>query len=165
VLEFFAPPPSTGSSGAYARTRPYVDTFAYAQHAVLGRWPMDRAAIEAADRMTHLTDRDLRWRLEGPGQTLMVGLCCATEHLTAGKAMLLPGQVSGRRSHAGDLSLYVTEGHLNLLAPDPDGPRWFDAGERDGLDLPAGTPYEFSNMTDAPVSFVFGVAPDCRASV
>jgi quercetin dioxygenase-like cupin family protein len=159
VLEFFAPPPSTGSSGAYAKTRPYVDHPVYTQDDLVGRWPMDREGIQAADRMTHLTDHDLRWRMEGPEQALLVGLYCTTEHLTSGKATLLPGAVSGRRQHGGDLSLYVTGGHLNLLAPEHDGPRWLDAGVRDGLYVPAGTPYEFRNMTDAPVEFVFGVAP------
>ena len=31
VLEFFAPPPATGTSGAYARTRPYLEESVYAE--------------------------------------------------------------------------------------------------------------------------------------
>eukprot|EP01036_Dinobryon_divergens_P003502 gene3502-4618_t len=48
VLEYFAPPPSTGSSGAYARTRPYikVQDAQYRQPGMIGRWPM--AAGEGA---------------------------------------------------------------------------------------------------------------------
>ena len=36
VVEFFSPPPSTGSSGAYARTRPYLEESRYADDALLG---------------------------------------------------------------------------------------------------------------------------------
>jgi mannose-6-phosphate isomerase-like protein (cupin superfamily) len=160
VLEFFAPPPSTGSSGAYAKTRPYVADFRYDGGEVLGRWPMDRAGVTAADRMTLMGDRDLRWRMEGADQALLIGLYCATEHLTVGKAQLLPGRRSGVVRRGGDTSLYVTAGHLNLHCPEHDGPRWLDAGVRDGAYVPAGVPHEFWNMTDSPVEFLFGVAPD-----
>src|SRR3954470_13416297 len=36
VLEFFAPPPSTGTSGAYAQTQPYLEVSTYADDAILG---------------------------------------------------------------------------------------------------------------------------------
>ena len=36
VLELFAPPPATGTSGAYARTRPYLDESVYAVESVVG---------------------------------------------------------------------------------------------------------------------------------
>lgn len=159
VLEFFAPPPSTGSSGAYAKTKPYVSDFRYDGGDVLGRWPMDRAAVEADDRMTHLTDRDLRWRMEGADQALLTGLYCATEHLTVGKARLLPGQKSDLRTRAGDLSLYVLSGHLNLLTPEAEGQKWHDAGPKDGFFAPMGAPHQFWNMGAAPVEFLFGTAP------
>ena len=45
VLEFFAPPPSTGTSGAYARTRPYVDKPRYGRDDWLGRLPMEADAL------------------------------------------------------------------------------------------------------------------------
>ena len=43
VMELFAPPPSTGASSAYARTRPYLSDWRYGDDRWLGRWPMDRA--------------------------------------------------------------------------------------------------------------------------
>jgi mannose-6-phosphate isomerase-like protein (cupin superfamily) len=159
VLEYFAPPPSTGSSGAYAKTRPYVSENRYAEPAILGRWPMDRAALTAGDRMQHLTDLDLRWRMEGEGQGLLVGLYCATEHLTAGKARLLPGQKGALRRHGGDLGLMVLSGGLNVLCPEAVGQKWFDAGPMDGFFVPEGAPYQVWNMGDAPVEYLFGVAP------
>ena len=44
VLELFAPPPSTGTSGAYARTRPYLERSLYADDDALGGAPGGRPA-------------------------------------------------------------------------------------------------------------------------
>ena len=50
VLEYFAPPPSQGTSGAYARSRPYLATSRYMQDEWLGRWPMAADEARAARR-------------------------------------------------------------------------------------------------------------------
>jgi mannose-6-phosphate isomerase-like protein (cupin superfamily) len=159
VLEFFAPPPSTGTSGAYARTRPYVEHSIYTQDQWLGKWPMERAAFQKACAMQVITDRDLMWRLEGENQAAIVGLYAATEHLTAGKLQLLPGQHTSTFAHGGDKSLYLLKGVLNVLAPLNEGQKWFEVHPRDGFYLPMGTPHQFHNMADEPLEFVFGVAP------
>lgn len=39
VLEFFAPPPSQGTSSAYAKTKPNVTSPKYTQDELLGHWP------------------------------------------------------------------------------------------------------------------------------
>jgi len=163
VLEFFAPPPSTGASGAYARTRPYVSQSRYTRDDRLGRLPLE--PVPASElTMRVLRDRDLHWRLEGPEQSLLVGLYAATEHLTVGRARLLPGQSSAVEVHGGDEGLYVLSGHLNLLAPDAEGQRWFDLEPRDGFFVPQGARHQYHNGGDQPVEFLFGVAPQYRAA-
>jgi quercetin dioxygenase-like cupin family protein len=159
VLEFFAPPPSTGTSGAYARTRPYVEQSNYAQDVWLGMLPMEAAAMRAQHSMRVLRDADLQWRLEGKAQPALVGLYAATEHLTVGRMMLLPGQRSDVIVRGGDEGLYVLQGTLNVLAPEAEGQRWFELAPQDGFYLPQGAPRQYQNLTDAPVEFLFGVAP------
>ena len=44
VLEFFAPPPATGTSGAYAQTQPYLEVSTYADDAR----PRDTSSATAA---------------------------------------------------------------------------------------------------------------------
>jgi mannose-6-phosphate isomerase-like protein (cupin superfamily) len=39
VLEFFAPPPSQGTSGAYARAQPLLEETRYSRDGSLGNWP------------------------------------------------------------------------------------------------------------------------------
>ena len=159
VLEFFAPPPSTGTSGAYARTRPYVERSRYERDEWLGRLPMERAPCTT---MTPLRDADLHWRLEGERQSLLVGLYAATEHLTVGRARLLPGQQSDIMRHGGDCGLYQLSGQLNVLAPEAEGQRWFDLEPRDGFFVPAGAPWQVHNPGATPAEYLFGVAPRYR---
>jgi quercetin dioxygenase-like cupin family protein len=160
VLEVLSPPPSTGSCGQYALTRPDLVERLYGQDQWLGRWPMDRATVEAEQTMHVVRAADVLWRLEGDGQQMRVGLLASTEHLTVGRVVLQPGCDSGRRIHGGDLSVYVLDGTLNVRLPENEEGRWFELGPRDGFYVPEGVPYHFYNVTDAPASFVFAVAPN-----
>jgi mannose-6-phosphate isomerase-like protein (cupin superfamily) len=167
VLEFFAPPPSTGTSGAYARTKPLLEATRYTQDEVLGGWPIMREEIVRNQAIRVIGERDLLWRLEGEyrgeGPPALVGLLVATEHLTVGKMTLLPGQHTDVQAHAGDESLYLLEGVLHIFCPGKEGPRWFEINPRDGFYLPAGTPHQYYNISGEPLTLIFGVAPDYRA--
>jgi quercetin dioxygenase-like cupin family protein len=159
VLEYFAPPPSTGTSGAYARTRPYVEQSRYEQDQWLGRLPMEADAARAGDMMRVLRDGDLRWRLEGRTQSALVGLYASTEHLTVGRTRLLPGQRSDVEVHGGDEGLYLLQGQLNVWLPEGEGQRWFELQPKDGFYVPQGAPHQYQNLTAEPVEFLFGIAP------
>lgn len=160
VLEIFAPPPSQGTSGAYARTKPNLDTPRYIQTDYLRAWPMEQAEIRSRATIRVLREADLLWSLDGNGQQGLIGLLAATEHLTAGKFQLLPGQRSAIQIHGGDESLYLLEGSLNIHVPENQGQRWFELKPQDGFYLPAGAPHQYYNFSNRPVSFIFGVAPD-----
>jgi quercetin dioxygenase-like cupin family protein len=162
VLEFFAPPPATGSSQPYANTKPYLTTPTYTQDDHLGDWPA--AAERAREHHTQRVVRsaDVLWRLEGDAGVL-VGIMLSTAELTSGIIELLPGQRSDVRTHGGDLAGYVVDGRLNLLLPegvdDRPGKLWFQVEQDDGFFVPVGVPYRLFNMTDEPVHLLFGVAP------
>jgi quercetin dioxygenase-like cupin family protein len=161
VLEFFSPPPSQGTSGSYARTRPYLEQSTYIQDHVLGSWPAERDKIRAADTITRIGVADRRLRLEGHEQQVLVGLLASTEHLTAGVVELLPGRRGDVELHAGQEALYVTRGRLNVHLPEagPDVASWCELEPGDGFFFPAGTPHQYYNWSAEPVEFVFGVAP------
>jgi quercetin dioxygenase-like cupin family protein len=159
VLELFAPPPSQGTSGAYARTKPYLTTPRYTQDQWLGRWPMERAAAQQAFTMHLLRDTDMLWRLEGRERQVLVGILASTEHLTVGKIYLLPGQHSDVQVHSGDEGLYLLEGTLHIRLPENQGQRWFELKPSDGFYIPEGVPHQYYNVSDKPISLIFGVAP------
>lgn len=163
VLEFFAPPPSQGASGAYARSKSLLTENKYGLDCALGRWPMERATIESGFTITVIRESDLLWRLEGNRDEVLVGVLCSTEHLLVGKLFLPPGRKSDVLSHPGDKSLYVLRSALHIYCPEQsEGSAWFELRPQDGFFAPAGTPHQFHNMTDQPVELLFGVAPDYR---
>ena len=159
VIEFFAPPPSQGTSGSYAQTKPNLGAPKYSQDQWIGRWPQAQAEAAAKYTIRVLRDADLLWRLEGTDQQLLVGILAATEHLTVGRMELLAGQCSDVELHGGDESLYLLEGALNVRVPENDGPRWFELSPGDGFFVPEGTPHQYYNMSGAQASFLCGIAP------
>jgi mannose-6-phosphate isomerase-like protein (cupin superfamily) len=158
VIEFFAPPPSQGTSGAYAKTKANLREFRYKQDELVGKWPMARA--EAASSMTMVRDTDILWRMEGQTQQTLVGLLFSSDQLTVGKRVLLPGQQSEIELHGGDESVYLIEGCLAISVESQNESPWFELNPGDGFYLPQGTAHQYRNMSDKPVTFLFGVAPD-----
>ena len=47
VLEFFAPPPSTGTSRKYAQSRPPLDEVRHANDEMLGHWPTEQPETDS----------------------------------------------------------------------------------------------------------------------
>jgi len=152
VLEFFAPPPSTGTSRKYAQQQPYLETSTYADDSLLGQWPPPERPISLHLRRAE----DRTWRREGDA---LVGLLCSTEHLTVATLSLLPGQRSNVQTHGGDECLYVVAGTLRIHAPDADGGTYVELGPGDGYYCPQGTEHQYYNIDDAPVAAFVGVAP------
>jgi quercetin dioxygenase-like cupin family protein len=151
VLEFFAPPPFTGASGAYARTRPYLARCVYAVDGLLGQ------SIGAADTpsIRLLVAGDATWRLD---RGVLVGVLVSTEHLTVATLRVLPGQVSAEESHAGDEFLYVLSGELRVVAGDVDA----SLQARDGFYIPAGLSHRYEVSGTEIAEAILGVAPSYR---
>jgi len=149
VLELFAPPPATGTSGAYARTRPYLDESVYAVEGVVGKL----AAARPPEGSLHLLRReDSVWRLD---RDVLVGLLISTEHLTAGTLTVPAGQTSLEESHDGEELVYVTRGELRVEATGVEA----TLTPGDAFFVPSATPHRYG-ATDAGVAeAVFGVAP------
>lgn len=160
VLEYFSPPPSQGTSSGYAMSQDYLAESSYADDALLGTWPMERDSVESKSSFTVARDADLLWRLEDPNERMLVGLIASTEHLTVGRALLLPGQRSAPERHRGDECLYVLEGVLNVFLPEEDGRSWFELHPGDGFYVPESVEHQYYNMSGERTSFIFGVAPD-----
>jgi quercetin dioxygenase-like cupin family protein len=156
VLEFFSPPPATGSSSAYAATRPYLAEPRYDEPEVIGNWPMHRQSVEAGSSLHLLRSTDRRLRLEG---AMQVGVLCSTEFLTVTDNELLPGDRSEQRCHAGDALLLVTAGVLHVHTPGGDGPNWWRVSAGDSFAVPSGSPYRLFNQSGDVATCIIGSAP------
>lgn len=161
VLEFFAPPPSTGSSGKYAQTRPYVAAPVYERSGLIGQWPAARAEADARATIRVLRESDRLWSLDPSDLRVLTGLIASTDQLTAGSIRLAPGGRSRPLAHGGAAGLYALAGRVNILIEDAaaEPPVWFELHPGDGFYVPEGTAYRVFNMGGEPAEMLFGVAP------
>ncbi len=153
VLELFAPPPSTGSSGAYAQTRPYLDGSRYAEDELLGQLA---PASPDPQTLRRLDRRDIVWRRD---LGVLVGLYASTEHFTVGLVEVDPGQAADVHAHGGDEILYMTEGQLIIRAWQSEEVGVFEVGPHDACYLPVGSRHEYRNFGSSTARAIFGVAP------
>lgn len=149
VLEFFAPPPATGTSGAYARTRPYLAASVYAVDGVVGG-PVDARPEPGSLRV--LRSADSVWRLD---RGVLVGLLVSTEHLTVGTVTVPAGQASLEEAHGGEELVYVVRGELRVEAGGVEAT--LEPG--DAFFVPAGTLHRYAAAGDGVAEAVFGAAP------
>jgi quercetin dioxygenase-like cupin family protein len=155
VLEFFAPPPSTGTSRKYAQQRPYLSETRHADDSLLGNWPM-----ETPPPTLHLRRKnEALWRLDGEA---LVGILVSTEHLTMGSISLMPGKRGSVEAHGGDECVYVTEGLLHVRTFGESDEGWFELHPGDGFFCPEGVGHQYFNIGDIPAAAMFGVAPRWR---
>ena len=160
VLEYFAPPPSTGSSGKYAQSRPYVDTPKYQRAELFGNWPMGKQESGLKGSLRMIGPRDRLWSLASPDPGALTGLIASTEHLTAGETILAPGGRGALQRHGGDMALYVAEGIINVQAPhEASATGWYELHPGDGFFVPEGFSYQLFNMGSVESRLYFGVAP------
>jgi quercetin dioxygenase-like cupin family protein len=154
VLEFFAPPPSTGTSRKYAQALPLLTHARYSDDEMLGRWPPP----DREPTLHHRSGADFLWRRDGEA---LVGIAFSTENLTVGTLSLLPGQRSEIETHGGDECLYLVEGVLHVRTWGDD-PQWLELRPGDGFYCPVGSAHQYFNIDGGIAKAVFGVAPSWR---
>jgi quercetin dioxygenase-like cupin family protein len=156
VLELFAPPPATGTSGAYALTQPYLEVSRYADDAVLGRLVPEPKGAPRRGSFTVLRPADAVLRLD---RGVLVGLLASTEHLTAATLTVPVGGASVVEAHEGEELVYATRGSLRVKA----GVVEATLARGDGFLIPAGTPHSYAAAGDTVAEAIFGVAPSYTA--
>jgi quercetin dioxygenase-like cupin family protein len=152
VLEFFAPPPSTGTSGAFARTRPYLEQSRYADDDALGQTPGERPP----GTMRVLRAADVVWRRD---LGVLTGIVASTEHLTVVTHELNAGEAAAAHAHGGDELLYVLAGTLWLRAWHGEEAHAFELGPGDACYVPMGDRHEYRNHGSKPAAAIAGIAP------
>jgi quercetin dioxygenase-like cupin family protein len=150
VLEFFAPPPATGSSGPYAQAQPYLEQSTYADDAVLGS--LLGAPRPRGESFTLLRPGDAVHRLD---TGVLVGLLVSTEHLTVGTVTVPVGGAGAVETHDGEELLYALRGALRVEA----GGVTATLAPGDGFLIPAGIPHSYAAEGDRVAEAIFGVAP------
>ncbi|MGH8263310.1 MAG: cupin domain-containing protein [Steroidobacteraceae bacterium] len=151
VLEFFAPPPSQGTSGAYAMKQDYLEAPVYRRNDLLGN------CIGAAKPATlhRIGTRERSLRLEGE---IVVGLIASTEHLTVAELKVPSGVAGEKTAHGGDAMIVGLTGELMIRTHWKSQAATFELGPRDAVFIPETGQYEILSFS-GPASALLGVAP------
>jgi quercetin dioxygenase-like cupin family protein len=144
VLELLAPPPASGSTGAYARTRPYLETSVYTREG------------DVPTTLHVLPEDDIVWSQDLGVRT---GTLVATPRLEALAIELSPGEASAWHAHQGDELIYVLEGSLWVRAQREDETFVFELEQDDACLLPARWDHEYRNYGGANARTLVGIAP------
>jgi quercetin dioxygenase-like cupin family protein len=150
VLEFLAPPPASGSTGAYARTRPYLE------HAIYEREPDS----DGPDTLRLVRDEEIVWHRD---LGVRSGTLANTPQLSVRRIEINPGEASVAHAHTGDELLYVLAGTLWVRAHLADATYVFELGPEDACLLPAGSEHEYRNYGAVTAETLVGVAPNSQA--
>jgi mannose-6-phosphate isomerase-like protein (cupin superfamily) len=153
VIEFFAPPPSTGTSGPYARSKPYLERNVYEDPAVIGNWP---GAVRQRTTLHPIRRTDLSYRINGDA---LLGVMSSTDQLTVATLSLSPGTSSASQERGGDELIYGTSGQTHVSARFGGEAFVFEMGPGDACYLPYGTTHEYRNFTSETTTALIGVAP------
>jgi len=154
VLEFFAPPPATGTSGAYALQQPYLELSTYSDDALLGALVPPRTG--SGGSFTVLRREHAVNRLD---TGILVSLLASTEHLTVGTLTIPVGGESVAESHGGEELLYTLRGSLHVSA----GGLEATLAPGDGFLIPSGVEHSYAARGDGVAEAIFGVAPSYAA--
>jgi quercetin dioxygenase-like cupin family protein len=159
VLEIFAPPPASGASGSYARTKELLTTVRLADDELLGALVPTEPSAPGPGSVRVIRPADLRWRLE-PGRPgpVPVGLLASTEHLTVAVGELYAGQHGQWQTRGGDESGYVLDGVLGVRIGSGGGRQWLELRSGDGWSVPKGIAHSYF-APEGPARFLFGIAP------
>jgi mannose-6-phosphate isomerase-like protein (cupin superfamily) len=151
VLEFFAPPPSQGTSGAYAMNQDYLDTPVYRRNELLGK------CVGAAKPTTlhRIGGRERTLRLEGE---IAVGLIASTEHLTVAELQVPAGATGERTAHGGDAMIIGLTGELMVRTHWKSQSTTFELGPRNAVFIPETGQYEVLSFSTSATALL-GVAP------
>jgi mannose-6-phosphate isomerase-like protein (cupin superfamily) len=151
VLEFFAPPPSQGTSGAYAATRPYIDVPRYTRNELIG----DSFQASTPSTLHRIERRDHAIRLEGE---IAIGLIASTPQLTVAELEIPAGAWGERTSHGGDAMLFGLKGELMIRTFWNGASVTFEVGPHDAVFVPHRGEYEVLSFSGA-ARALLGVAP------
>jgi quercetin dioxygenase-like cupin family protein len=161
VLEFFAPPPAQGTSGIYARSRPYLprEAWRYSTTAGYGTRPSGIEAGPARRTLMKVGEGDLLLELRGESPKALVGTIASTEYLCVGRIDVPAGFSLPAESHRGDEFLYLESGALSVFLANSGREERFDLAPQDGVYIPAGIKHEYHTPEGRPGRAFFGLAP------
>ena len=148
VLEFFSPPPITGTSGAYAKEKKLLKNSIYKRE----NYNLDKK-FKAQETFKIIKNDDLVWSLDGPNQEILIGNFINTKFLNVNIIKLLPNQKTHNFKFSKNTSYLSLNNNINVELIGKK--EKFTLSEKDGLYFPAETIFNLENTTNSESSIIY----------
>ena len=148
VLEFFSPPPLTGTSGVYAKEKKLLKNCLYK------RENYDSSNnFKNQDTFKIIKKDDLVWSLEGPKQEVLIGTFINTKFLKVHIIKLLPNQKTHNFKFLKNTTYLSLNNNIkvNIIENNEE----YILNKKDGLYLPDNTNFIIENMNDFESNIIF----------
>ena len=148
VLEFFSPPPLTGTSGVYAKEKKLLKNCLYK------RENYDSSNnFKNQDTFKIIKKDDLVWSLEGPKQEVLIGTFVNTKFLKVHIIKLLPNQKTHNFKFLKNTTYLSLNNNIkvNII----ENKEEYILSKKDGLYLPNNTNFIIENMNDFESNIIF----------
>ena len=150
VLEFFSPPPITGTSGVYAREKKLLKNFKYKRDKYL--YPSGTFINEETFKI--IRANDYIWSLEGENQETLIGTLVKTQNLDVKIINLKPFQETNIFNFKKNTSYLSLHDNLEIIL---NNEKKFILNEKDGLYLPYNSSFKIKNLNNFDSNIIFCV--------
>jgi mannose-6-phosphate isomerase-like protein (cupin superfamily) len=140
VLEFFSPPPISGTSGLYAKEKKLLEKSIYTRNNKI----ISNSSFKNQETFTIIKESDYVWSLEGPNQETLIGTMVKTEFLDVRMITIRAGQKSHIFQFDKNTSYLSLDDNLKVSLVNKESE--YLVNKNDGLYFPASTSYLIENL-------------------
>ena len=153
VLEFFSPPPITGTSGTYSKEKKLLENSIYTRNNKI----ISNSSFKNQDSLKIIKESDYVWSLEGPNQETLIGTMVKTKFLDVRMITIRAGQKSHIFQFDKNTSYLSLNNNLRVSLVNKESE--YMLNKQDGLYFPASTSYLIENLNkfDAKIIFCIGL--------
>ena len=150
VLEYFSPPPLTGTSGMYAKKKKLLENSLYERNNYF--YPSKDFIPSKSFRI--INQDDYIWSLNGPNQEVLIGTIVKTENLIVKNIKLFPNKVSHSLKFDKCISFLSLDSNIRVSI---NNEKNFNLNSKDGLYIPSNTEFRFDNLNNHEANLIFCV--------
>lgn len=148
VLEFFSPPPITGTSGIYAKKKTLLKNSLYKRNDYI--FPSEEFIYSKAFKI--INHNDYIWSLNGPNQEVLIGTIIKTKNLVVKNIKLFPNRITHSLKFNKSTSFLSLDSNIKVMI---NNGKNFNLNEKDGLYIPANFEFKFKNLNKNEVNLIF----------
>ena len=148
VLEFFSPPPLTGTSGAYAKQKPLLRNFRYGQNYTLD--PLKLSNKKKSFKK--INKNEINWSLIGENQEQLMGTIVNTKNLKVHILKVLGGQSTPKINFVNHSVFFILENKLKVTLSNKKSK--LAVNYKDSVYLKSGDCLQFYNQSRKEASII-----------